>query len=681
MSYLCVCQRDDSENIAACLAMIAKKSKLRLSDECLSSIAEECAGEDAVLSFAKAAEKIGLFARVFTGKGRSLGEGVPTPFVAELIEDEKRRLVVVYLCDGGKAIIADPASGLATISASALAERWTGRAVIAEKENAGELGAAWVLRNRSTCVSAFTGAAVLGLCTAALPFAVGRMLAAANSFGMEKTLISIGLLAFAILAVAAVFALLLRDTALRRAGALTRELLFRENLGSGREELSVTGRESTIRSAARTVMLCRHAERLAKSAVYAPAAACCCVVALVVMMIGSWRTGLVAVAALAAAGLSAAVLMRGLRTDSVAVSGYGELAAARIVINSLEAERAAHIAGADESFMYEKEKLCVAIARSPRECGTAQAKLTAAALSAAALGLAVVFFIGARQISADIIDTTEYIPQIILYIIATAPVFALFGLERLLEATHIVGGLKRPRSRSAEQTALPEGYALAAKELEYTPDGHSYIIDKLTAEFAEGSRVAIYSPVGADAHALLLLLSGELEPNRGEVDLSGTAILSLSADDRRRAVAYIPETPFIMSGSVMDNLLLGCGEADKSAAAAICADTGADGFIKTLPRGYDTPIGEAGVPLSRLERLLIAISRALTGGARALLLDCAADALDSQETKELLSRLGKTTVILATGRRETAFTADSAYTIENGGLSPLKPKEGREEYV
>ncbi len=125
----------------------------------------------------------------------------------------------------------------------------------------------------------------------------------------------------------------------------------------------------------------------------------------------------------------------------------------------------------------------------------------------------------------------------------------------------------------------------------------------------------------------------------GEILIDGQNIAHLTQDDLRREIAYVPQEPIMFHRGLMENIRYGQLDASDEAVIAAAKLAHADDFIKQLPKGYDTLVGERGVKLSGGQRQRVAIARALLKNAPILLLDEATSALDSESEKLIQAAL------------------------------------------
>jgi ATP-binding cassette subfamily B protein len=187
-----------------------------------------------------------------------------------------------------------------------------------------------------------------------------------------------------------------------------------------------------------------------------------------------------------------------------------------------------------------------------------------------------------------------------------------------------------------------------------------------------GEVVAIVGPSGAGKTTIFALLQRFHDPQGGEVSIDGVNLREADLLSLRSALATVPQDPTIFSGPVAENIRFGRPDATMAEVEAAAIAARADGFIRALPKGYDTELGERGVTLSGGQRQRIAIARAILRNAPILLLDEATSALDAeseqliQQALEHLTR-DRTTLVIA-HRLATVRNADRILVLDRGRL-------------
>jgi ATP-binding cassette, subfamily C, bacterial CydD len=202
------------------------------------------------------------------------------------------------------------------------------------------------------------------------------------------------------------------------------------------------------------------------------------------------------------------------------------------------------------------------------------------------------------------------------------------------------------------------------------PARDGLVLDALDLELRPGETLALVGETGAGKSTVASLLLGLAEPTAGRVTVGGVDLARLDLDAWRRQLAWVPQRPTIFHGTVADNIRLarpGASDEDVRGAARLA---GADGFVRALPQGYDTLVGDAGRPLSAGERRRIALARALVRPASLVVFDEPAADLDRESAllvAEAVEQLrGGRTVLLLAHTPELAARADRVVVLDRG---------------
>ncbi|MDD1980217.1 ABC transporter transmembrane domain-containing protein [Pseudomonas asiatica] len=197
-------------------------------------------------------------------------------------------------------------------------------------------------------------------------------------------------------------------------------------------------------------------------------------------------------------------------------------------------------------------------------------------------------------------------------------------------------------------------------------------VDGLSLTIEPGQTVALVGPSGAGKSTLFDLLLRFYDPQQGCILLDGKAITELDPNHLRQQFALVAQNPSLFRGTVEANIRYGRPEATLAEVEAAARGAHADAFIRQLPQGYQTQLGEGGIGLSGGQRQRLAIARALLVDAPILLLDEATSALDAQSEHLIQQALpslmaGRTTLVIA-HRLATVQHADRIAVIDKGRL-------------
>ena len=185
-----------------------------------------------------------------------------------------------------------------------------------------------------------------------------------------------------------------------------------------------------------------------------------------------------------------------------------------------------------------------------------------------------------------------------------------------------------------------------------------------------GQTVALVGATGAGKTTVASLLLRFIDPDAGRLTVDGVPLQNIDLISWRNSITWVPQSPHLFHGTVADNIRLARPEAGMDAVIAAAQAAHADEFIQTLPKGYDTPLGEQGARLSGGQRQRLAIARAFLKDAPLLILDEATANLDAKSEaliRDALARLtaGRTVLIIA-HRLEIAYSADQIVVMDAG---------------
>ena len=197
-------------------------------------------------------------------------------------------------------------------------------------------------------------------------------------------------------------------------------------------------------------------------------------------------------------------------------------------------------------------------------------------------------------------------------------------------------------------------------------------LNSLTGTALPGQTIAIVGPSGAGKTTLFSLLLRFHDPASGYIEMDGVKINEMSLKSLRNRIGLVPQEPVVFSGSAMENIRYGRVDASEAEVIAAAKAAFADEFIKDLPNGYDTFLGERGVRLSGGQRQRIAIARAILKNPPLLLLDEATSALDAHSERVVQEALthamkNRTTFVIA-HRLATVQQADCIWVLDKGEL-------------
>ncbi len=197
-------------------------------------------------------------------------------------------------------------------------------------------------------------------------------------------------------------------------------------------------------------------------------------------------------------------------------------------------------------------------------------------------------------------------------------------------------------------------------------------LDDFRLAIAPGETVALVGPSGAGKTTVFQLMLRFYDPQQGRIVIDGAPVQSLQLQDLRGRIGLVPQEPVIFSASALENIRYGRPDASEEEVHAAARGAFADAFIRALPEGYDTFLGERGVRLSGGQRQRIAIARAMLKNPPLLLLDEATSALDAESERMVQAALesamrDRTTLVIA-HRLATVQKADRIVVLDHGKI-------------
>jgi ATP-binding cassette, subfamily C, bacterial len=223
----------------------------------------------------------------------------------------------------------------------------------------------------------------------------------------------------------------------------------------------------------------------------------------------------------------------------------------------------------------------------------------------------------------------------------------------------------------AQPIPLHEGVRLAHVSFRYTADGSPAVRD-LELDIPAHRTTAIVGPSGAGKTTIADLVMGLIAPESGQILVDGVPLESGIVPRWREQIGYVPQETFLFHDTIRANLLWARPTATEGELREALRLASADVFVRRLPNGMETVIGDRGVLLAGGERQRLALARALLRSPALLILDEATSSLDSENERQIqhaIERLhGRTTMLVITHRLATIRDADVIHVMENGRL-------------
>ena len=311
----------------------------------------------------------------------------------------------------------------------------------------------------------------------------------------------------------------------------------------------------------------------------------------------------------------------------------------------------------------------------------ARSLLTALAFTLVFAGVVGILWLGAQKVvMGDMTSGTlgQFIIYAILCSTAIAALSEVWGdiqlaagaTERLVEILEVEPQIKAPQN-PVNMPARVNGYVdFKDVTFHYPTRPQIAALDGFSFSVSPGETVALVGPSGAGKSTVFQLLMRFYDPSTGFVGLDDVNLQQADPLDIRQQISIVPQETVIFANTVYQNILFGDPSAKANEVYAAADKALADEFVRKLPEGYDTKLGERGVTLSGGQRQRIAIARAILRNAPLLLLDEATSALDAESEKVVqtaLERLmeGRTTLVIA-HRLATVLKADRIIVMDGG---------------
>lgn len=204
-------------------------------------------------------------------------------------------------------------------------------------------------------------------------------------------------------------------------------------------------------------------------------------------------------------------------------------------------------------------------------------------------------------------------------------------------------------------------------------DEEKSVIKDMTVSVPAGSVTAIVGPTGAGKTTLINLLMRFYDVNEGSIAVDGRDIRDYTRDSLRKAYTMVLQETWLFGGTIAENIAYGKDDATREQIEHAAKQAHIDGFINTLPDGYDTVITDNGVSISKGQKQLITIARAFLADAPMLILDEATSNVDSRTEKNIQSAMrslmeGRTCFVIA-HRLSTIKEADNILVMRDGRIT------------
>jgi ATP-binding cassette subfamily B protein len=229
-------------------------------------------------------------------------------------------------------------------------------------------------------------------------------------------------------------------------------------------------------------------------------------------------------------------------------------------------------------------------------------------------------------------------------------------LCEVLDCTEAVADPASPRP----VPPVRDGLRLESVWFSYSPDRP--VLTGLDLTVAAGETVCLFGPSGAGKSTVLHLLLRLYDADAGRVLIDEIDVREFSSVELRRQLAFVPQDPWLLDGTIAENIAFGSATATRAQVLAAGRAAWVDDFALSLPEGYDTPLGESGVRLSGGQRRRVALARAVVSSAPVVLLDEPTTSLDAEAARQVVGAIRSATrdrtVLLVTHDPVLAAIAD-----------------------
>ena len=227
------------------------------------------------------------------------------------------------------------------------------------------------------------------------------------------------------------------------------------------------------------------------------------------------------------------------------------------------------------------------------------------------------------------------------------------------------------RPYNPELPADPEHFdGIRMEHVSYGYEGRSRALQDVSLTIPRGSSVALVGLSGCGKSTAASLLMRFCDPDQGTIFIEGKEYRSVTPQQLRTNIAMVPQQVNLFSGTIRENLLLADPNANDEKLKEALSEAGLGSFLKTLPKGLDSDVENAGAALSGGQRQKMGIARALLSEAQYMIFDEATSSVDPQSEREIwetIGRLSKTrTLIIISHRMSTIQNANCIYVLEKG---------------
>ncbi len=293
--------------------------------------------------------------------------------------------------------------------------------------------------------------------------------------------------------------------------------------------------------------------------------------------------------------------------------------------------------------------------------------------------LALALWIGSYGVVNGSLSIGDFVSFLTLVMVTSAPMTLLFSTWDVVQQARVL--LERlgefadtpPEQEDGAGITVQEvGGAVVLDRVGFAHPGGAPVLVEISAAAAPGQTIAIVGRSGAGKSTLLHLLAGLVRPTSGTITCDGIDLTEVDLRSYRRHLGVVLQDSHLFDGTIAENIAFGEDEVDLDRVARAARTATADAFVRRMPLGFQTRVGERGIRLSGGERQRICVARALYRDPAVLLLDEATSALDAESEQalqaSLRAALARRTVFVVAHRLSTVREAHQILVLEGGRI-------------
>jgi ATP-binding cassette subfamily B protein len=232
--------------------------------------------------------------------------------------------------------------------------------------------------------------------------------------------------------------------------------------------------------------------------------------------------------------------------------------------------------------------------------------------------------------------------------------------------------LNLPELAQCTEKAEVEGSSIRLDDVRFSYDEGAEVIHGISLDIPSGSFVALVGPSGSGKSTLARLVARHWDVEAGSVSIGGVDVRDMPLEQLSSLVSYVSQSDYLLDGTLRDNVLLGKPDATDEEVRTAAEAASCEEFVSRLPKGWDTPAGEAGHALSGGERQRICIARAILKNAPIIVFDEATAFADPENEARIQKSVaalseGKTLLVIA-HRLSTIVQADAICVVDGGQI-------------